>query len=248
MKNLSHLLLFITIVLQSCSSSTDKNVQRTDTLSYTVYKAESWSDFNRFENETNRTYAIITYPKFNQAGDTAIINKIIINELIKEYKGNDMVIDVSDAASAFVMRYDSMVKIDPGYTQHWNREINVSVPYQKYPYLTLKFDYNEYTGGAHGMYGTNYIVFDREKNNVVSLEDIYKAEEIINLQQKAENIFRKQEGLSENDDYADYFFENGKFYLSKNFALSKEGLVFHYGLYEIKPYVEGVTEIMVPVE
>ncbi len=234
-------------MLTACNSSTDKGEQRTDTLTYTIYKAESWSEFKRSEDDSNRTYAIIRYPNFSQRGDTALINRVIINELIKEYKGNDMVAGAAEASAAFVMRYDSMIKIDPTYTQYWNREINVTVPYQQYPYLCLKFDINEYTGGAHGMYGTTYLVYNREKNKVVSLEDMYTAEEIKEITKKAEEIFRKQEGLKPSDDYADYFFENGKFYLSKNFSLTKEGLVFHYGLYEIKPYVSGVTEIVVPL-
>ncbi len=248
MKNLSYLLLIITIVLQSCGGSSEKDNQRTDTLSYTIYKAESWSEFKRSENDSDRTYAIIRYPNFSQRGDTALINKAIINELIKEYKGNDMVSGAAEAAAAFVMRYDSMIKIDPSYTQYWNREINVTVPYQQYPYLCLKFEFNEYTGGAHGMYGTTYLVYNREKNKVVSLDEMYTKEEINNITKKAEEIFRKQEGLSATDDYSNYFFEKGIFYLPSNFTLSKEGLVFHYGLYEIKPYVAGVTEIVVPID
>jgi hypothetical protein len=236
------------ILFSACNNSAEKKEQRTDTLNYTIYKAESTSAFKRNANDTIGTYAIITYPNFTQGGDTANINKLITYESIKEFKGNDMVVGITDAVAAFVMRYDSMSIPDKSNSPYWNRQINVKVVYQQYPYVSLATDFTEFTGGAHGMYGTNYINFDREKNKAISLNDLFEDAKIDELTKQAEQIFRTQEGLTEGQDYSGYFFENGKFVLPANFSIRKGGLVFQYGLYEIKPYVSGVTEIFVPVE
>lgn len=235
-------------ILMACQSNSEKQETRTDTLTYSIYKAESFSDYRRSPNDTDKTYATLYYPAFKQGGDTASINKLVTELLTREYKGNDLVTGITDAAAAFVMRYDSLVKNDERYNQYWYREINIRVPYQQYPYVVLKMDFSEYTGGAHGIYGTNYVNFDRKKNRAVELKDIFSEEEIKEITKLAEEQFRKQEGLSSDQDYSGYFFENGKFYLPANFSLQKNGILFHYGLYEIKPYVSGVTEVFVECE
>jgi hypothetical protein len=235
-------------IFTACYNSGEKKEQRTDTLNYTIYKAESTSAFKRNASDTVGTYAVVTYPNFTQGGDTAYINKLITYELIKEFKGNDMVVGITDAVAAFVMRYDSMAKADKSNSPYWNRQINVKVVYQQYPYVSLATEFTEFTGGAHGMYGTNYINFDREKNKAISLNDLFEEAKIAELTKQAEQIFRTQEGLTEGQDYSGYFFENGKFVLPANFSIRKGGLLFQYGLYEIKPYVSGITEIFVPVE
>jgi Protein of unknown function (DUF3298)/Deacetylase PdaC len=235
-------------IFSACNNIAEKKEQRTDTLNYTIYKAESSSAFKRMESDTVGTYAIITYPNFTQGGDTASINKLITYELTKEFKGNDIVVGITDAAAAFVMKYDSIPKEIKSNSAYWNRQINVRVPYQQYPYVSLSIEFTEYTGGAHGMYGTNYLNFDREKNKVIGLHDLFDDAKIAEITKQAEQIFRTQEGLTEGQDYNGYFFENGKFVLPANFSIRKGGILFQYGLYEIKPYVAGITEVFVPVE
>jgi Deacetylase PdaC/Protein of unknown function (DUF3298) len=232
--------------LLSCNGNSEKKEIRTDTLEYSVYKAESASAFRINSSDTIGTYSKINYPNFYKLGDTALINKMIQAELIKSHVGNDLVRSIPDAAMAFVMQYDSMISRDKSYAQYWNQEINMRVVYQEYPYVSFAIEFTEYTGGAHGMYGTSYINYDRAKNRIINLNDLFEADELTQLNKQAEQIFRKQEGLKEGDDYSDYFFENGKFVLPNNFSIRKGGIVFHYGLYEIKPYVSGVTEVFVP--
>jgi hypothetical protein len=233
------------VALISCNEQSEKKEVRTDTLEYSVYKAESTSAFRVNSSDTIGTYAKISYPNFFKLGDTARINKMVQAELTKNYVGNDLVSTIPDAAMAFVMEYDSMVSKDKDYAQYWNQEINMRVVYQEYPYVSFAIDFNEYTGGAHGMYGTFYVNYDREKNRIITLNDLFKADELAQLSKQAEQVFRKQEGLKEGDDYSGYFFENAKFVLPNNFSIRKGGIVFHYGLYEIKPYVSGTTEVFV---
>lgn len=240
--------LTASILLTGCGGKTSKEETRTDTLTYSMYKAESRSDYRNSKSDSTGTYCVIWYPNFKQGGDTASINKVLIADLIKEYKGNDLAVDPSSAAMLFVMRYDSLRRLDQNYTTYWKRDINIRVIYQKYPYVALKNEFSEYTGGAHGIYGTHYLNFDRQKNDLIKLSDLFTEEEIKKLTQDAEKIFRAQENLKEGEDYSNYFFDNGKFVLPENFSLREGGIVFHYGLYEIKPYVAGTTEIFVPIK
>ena len=70
---------------------------------------------------------------------------------------------------------------------------------------------------------------------------------IIELTAIGESIFRKDENLSSTANLEnEYFFENSKFYLPQNFYISDKGLVFLYNPYEIKPYVAGTTELIIP--
>ena len=62
-----------------------------------------------------------------------------------------------------------------------------------------------------------------------------------------ERIFRNDEKISSTASLTEnYFFENGKFNLPENFYISNKGLVFLYNPYEIKPYVAGTTELVIP--
>ncbi|MNL65691.1 hypothetical protein D3C87_1900590 [compost metagenome] len=63
----------------------------------------------------------------------------------------------------------------------------------------------------------------------------------------AEKIFRKNEKLSPTESLKDkYFFENDTFSLNQNFTITEKGLKFLYNPYEIKAYVYGTTELLIP--
>lgn len=50
------------------------------------------------------------------------------------------------------------------------------------------------------------------------------------------------------DEYDEngYLFEKGRFVLNDNFTLTQTGIKFLYNVYEIKPYVAGITELEIP--
>lgn len=222
------------IGLSSCNNKTGSFSSNTDTLSYTIKEV--------VVGDTSKTFAKITYPYFLDEDENTGINTFLLTSFTKDSKNSSY----QEVCEEFIKQYDSLAKEDLDYTQDWTSDQSVKVNFQQYPFISLSNTIYEYTGGAHGNYGTFFINYNCKTQTTIELKDLFDVEQIKSLTKIAEQIFRKQEGLNEGDDYKDYFFDNGIFVIPSNFSIRKDGLLFQYGIYEIKPYVEGTTDLFVP--
>jgi len=104
-----------------------------------------------------------------------------------------------------------------------------------------------YTGGAHGLYNTVYTNWNIQTKRRIELKDLLVGNYKAPLNTAAEVLFRRQENISALASLKDkYFFKDDKFSLNENFLITPQGLRFLYNPYEIKPYSEGQTELLVP--
>ena len=107
---------------------------------------------------------------------------------------------------------------------------------------TYNASYNEYTGGAHGMYGVVAEVYDLSTGEIVSEKDLfapgYKGGIAKLLASALENY------LADSDTDPEMLFSmpepNG------NFSVSDDAVTWIYNPYEIAPYVMGAIELSVP--
>ena len=113
--------------------------------------------------------------------------------------------------------------------------------------LVYRIDYNEYTGGAHGIYMTTYLNMDLTLMRPLRLDDIFVGEykdaltDLIWNQLMADNKVTTHEAL-EDMGYA----STGDITPTENFYLSKEGVTFYYNVYDITPYAMGPVKVTVP--
>jgi hypothetical protein len=114
-------------------------------------------------------------------------------------------------------------------------------------YAVIKRSINYYAGGAHGMYRTEYRVFDRKQARFVTLSDIADADRQAGLRKAVEEALRKKFELGENESLMDAGLFGDEIELPENFFLSDEGIGFHWGLYELAPYSFGEIEAVVPL-
>ena len=103
---------------------------------------------------------------------------------------------------------------------------------------------NDYMGGAHGMYGENYTVFDTKTGAVVTEEDLFGdgwEETLGGL--LAERALEEYADLAEEEgvEIDDIFF--GSPYPNGNFSVGRDGFTWHYNPYDIAPYAFGVIEV-----
>ncbi len=120
-----------------------------------------------------------------------------------------------------------------------------SIPYQNSKVLSLLYSYYTYQGGAHGMKGVYCINMDKEKATEITF-DMLVADQS-GLLTVAEKCFREQRKIGGDEPLdKNYFFENGKFVLSKNFVFVADGIRFFYQPYEIAPYSEGIIDLFLP--
>lgn len=230
------LLITLYIVQTSCNNNSGSITENTDTLGYTMKEV--------FAGDTLKTYSKITYPYFLDEDENTGINTFLLYHFTKENKLSSF----KELADYFVKQQDSVEVDSFESTRNWSQEISIKVEYQNYPIISLSNTWYEFTGGAHGNYGVSYINYNCKTHDIIELSDLFNQDQMNELTKIGEQIFRKNEGLVDTDTYENYFFENRIFVLPNNFSIQKDGLLFQYGIYEIKPYVDGTTDLFVPYE
>ena len=103
-------------------------------------------------------------------------------------------------------------------------------------------------GGAHGSYYSQHFNFDIKTGENLNWQDLFTDTlQIYKLAEKILNEEGQEQGI-ESNIYDFYDFPDDKFYLPNNFLIDEHSLSFLYTIYEIGPYVQGETEIILPFE
>jgi hypothetical protein len=118
-------------------------------------------------------------------------------------------------------------------------------------YLVMaNFGY-QYSGGAHGISWEQYATYDKRKKKWLEIGDILDVKKEAQINHVLDKVLRKEHHIPANiplSEAEDSFFLADKIEYSENFVLSKKGITFHYGLYEMTPYAYGFFELFVPYE
>ena len=115
--------------------------------------------------------------------------------------------------------------------------------------LVYRIDYNEYTGGAHGIYMSTFLNMDLRTLAPIRLDDLFVSDykealtDLLWNQLMADNKATTRQEL-EDMGYA----TTGDLEPTENFYLGKEGITFYYNVYDIAPYVMGAVKITLPYE
>lgn len=213
-----------------------------DSLHYQVKYFKDFSPyFSKTEEGIDSTYFEGTFPVFTDS----------INEMVKEaifINGEKDIYEVSDNfISAFNEFAEDVINNPTGYYGAWFLKQDCRIELNNGYFLTLVNNISEYTGGAHGMEVELWYNYDLEQSKKLKLEDIIQ--DSVEFRKLVERHFRKHENLTDTSTYGgNYFFSKGEFILADNFGFNKEGLIFHYNVYEIKAYADGPTTLLIPYE
>lgn len=210
---------------------------------YDSVKVYSKNPVSGDKNIKDTSKAVISYPlftdqKINQFIELKVMNSANEGEHFTSYK---------EFTDAFIKNFDDFSKKNKTYGQTWFMNGKVEVAEQQPQYLSLLYTYVNYEGGAHPNSAFTYLNYNPVSHQEILLDSLIKPETMPKLTAVAEKIFRKNEKLSASESLKDkYFFENDMFSLNQNFSITKEGLKFLYNPYEIKAYVFGTTELIIP--
>jgi hypothetical protein len=256
------LLLLCSIALFACQSEqknnklTDSNavkapvvmVVASDTLTYKYdsVKVYSKNPVSSNKNITDTAKATVIYPIFKNSRINLEVQKIALapnspdDPIPKSYK---------ELTSNFIKAFDKYKAEVKDDQQTWFLHTQIQVLPQHLNYLGLRYDFKNFTGGAHGSYARIYLNYDLKNKQVITLDSLIKPGSKAKLTAIAEEIFREKEGLSPTQSLKDgYFFDKDLFALNNNFTITGEGLKFLYNPYEIKAYAAGITELFIPFE
>lgn len=120
----------------------------------------------------------------------------------------------------------------------WYYHLQVQLVESSNRYLSLQWNEDTYTGGAHGYEAVIYSSFDKERNQRITESDIFvedykeKLAQVIQKQLILDNGVQTLEDLS-NLGYSSDVTPNA------NFLLTQSGIRYCYNPYEIGPYAMG---------
>jgi len=218
-------------------------VSDTLTFKYDSVKVYSKQPLPKDKNVTDTSKAVISYPVFSDEK----VNRFLLEKVMLSADSGKNYQSYQDYAADFIRGFEDFQKTEQDRPQTWFLEIDSKVSVQKPGYLSLLSTYVNYSGGAHPNSVFTYFNYNTLSHQEVLLDSLLLPGALPKLNAIAERIFRKNEKLSPEASLKDnYFFENDVFKLNTNFSVTDQGLKFLYNPYEIKAYVYGTTELIIP--
>lgn len=115
--------------------------------------------------------------------------------------------------------------------------------------LVYRIDYNEYTGGAHGIYMSSFLNMNLQTLSPVRLDDLFVNDYSEALTDLLWNQLMADNKVTSRQELEDMgYVTTGNLEPTENFYLGKEGITFYYNVYDIAPYVMGPVKITLPYE
>lgn len=117
---------------------------------------------------------------------------------------------------------------------------NVDVEYlgQRENIATFTIGYYGYSGGAHGMYSTQFLNIDLTKKTLLDIDDVINPDQHDKLK---ELLWETYSNASNNETFT----PKSEFYVEKDFYFSHDGITFIYPPYAIGSFAEGEKELTV---
>ena len=136
----------------------------------------------------------------------------------------------------------------PAAYSRWVDERRMEVLHADARVLSVELTLYAFTGGAHPNAFVELESYDLATAEPLVLADLLAAGAAPRLPALGERLFRREREIPEGEslEEAGFWFEDDRFELTDNFAVTGKGLVFVYNPYEVAPYVFGPTRITVP--
>lgn len=134
---------------------------------------------------------------------------------------------------------------DSEFAGSWFFESKNTITYIDTMYVSLETVQSSFTGGAHPNSGVAKAVFDIKTGIQLEIHDIVK--DTSGLKKELEKEFRKEREIPSEKSLteAGFWFEKDVFTFPVNFGITENGMEFYYNSYEVAPYADGPTEVLI---
>jgi len=135
---------------------------------------------------------------------------------------------------------------DRGFSEWMNYTNNSqqSIVYNDNGFVVIDFLADEYTGGAHGNYGSTMYCLDVKNKKQMVLSDVVKIDSNA-LQTLLEKNLRKLYNIKAQDKISTVLFDDF-LKANHNFYFNSNGLAFLYNPYEVASYAQGQIVVFIP--
>ena len=113
---------------------------------------------------------------------------------------------------------------------------------QKEKLATFAIRYYSYTGGAHGLGGSEYLTIDMTTHKVLTLSDIIEQKKLPEVKELLWSFYTDSGRIKDEEAFT----KKADFDVSKNFYLAHDGIHFIYHEYEIASYAAGEQDLVIP--
>jgi len=126
---------------------------------------------------------------------------------------------------------------------NWEKNITMEIRHNEHNIVSIEVEKYAFTGGAHGISMTEFVVCGLEQMKRLELNDIFRENVIENLNVLLDKKLRRLNGIMPEEKLIEsgFFIENLE--ATENFYINKDGIGFFYNIYQIAPYSSGTTEL-----
>jgi hypothetical protein len=256
-------LLAVSGVLFSCgnkSNNSDKPVFDSVMVNET---AHLFGDAAKPACTISINFAYISQMKSEVSKDS--LNKFFLAACFGDEYANA---DVKTAPNTYKDEYTNKYKTDlePLYTQDqkeqkstedsddapdawysYSKNMKGSLQYENTHYLVYRVYYDEYTGGAHGIYMTTFLNMDLQTLRPIRLDDLFMDDYKEPLTNMLWAQLLTKNGIKSRQEAEELgYTTTGTLEPTENFYLDETGITFYYNVYEITPYSMGPVSITLP--
>lgn len=232
-----------------------------ENVSMVVYEAPSWSKFEAVCHDYMSDHEIFGYEIFRMKSNRPLIDAVVneniftreqlLDEVEQEFQNSLQEIEDERRLGNEIMLHmwcGRSENIKPRYIGHYQNMEQIAV------------DWYGYSGGAHGLGGTNYYLFNQNDQRL-SLNDLIKKESLPELQSALMQAYFAVKEIKSTEEYQqqnhccielkegeapETSIQNAL--LTDNFYFSDKGLNFVYPPYQVASYSEGEITLTIPHE
>ncbi|SKB49765.1 Protein of unknown function [Salegentibacter holothuriorum] len=192
----------------------------------------------------------VNYLKFREDREAALAmnryNEKNLIQILDNTEEGSKTENIKGAVEEFIKDYQNFKNDFPNSAIGYEVEISQSVLSQTKDLLVLETDFYIFTGGAHGYGAKRFANFDIASGELLTKEDLFS--NLDAFKNFAEKEFRKKYKIPEggNINAKGFFFENDKFALPENIAVTKNRVILVYNRYEAASYAEGELNLSFP--
>ena len=174
--------------------------------------------------------------------NVAWLNDLLWSELVK----NDFGENVSKTRDQMLSKYKTIwndVKASLEKEPELGFSSNTWMMFvgQKEKLATFAIRYYSYTGGAHGLGGSEYLTIDMTTHKVLTLSDIIEQKKLPEVKELLWSFYTDSGRIKDEEAFT----KKTDFDVSKNFYLAHDGIHFIYDEYEIASYAEGEQDLVI---
>ena len=175
--------------------------------------------------------------------NVAWLNDLLWSELVK----NDFGENVSKTRDQMLSKYktiwnDVKESLEKEPELGFSRNSWMTFVGQKEKLATFAIRYYSYTGGAHGLGGSEYLTIDMTTHKVLTLSDIIEQKKLPEVKELLWSFYTDSGRIKDEEAFT----KKTDFDVSKNFYLAHDGIHFIYHVYEIASYAEGEQDLVIP--